>query len=144
MSLEDNLLITGHRRRELSAGPFLNPSKSKRWADERIARFEIRAGSSRDPVSSLSGGNQQKVVVARALDETPELLVAVNPTRGLDLKATVYVHRQILAARDAGAAVVLITTDLDELSLLASRRFFLSRGTFVEGEDAAALLGGAE
>lgn len=137
MSIEDNLLIT-----QANQGLWLNPTKSKTWADRLIDQFQIKAGSSRDKVASLSGGNQQKVVVARSLDQTPDLLIAVNPTRGLDVRATDYVHRQILAARDKGAAVVLISTDLDELAALATRTLFLSRGQIAEGQGPQALLGG--
>lgn len=142
MSIADNLLVEGQRRKELTFGPFIRPSKVRRWASRLAERFDVVTPSTRLLVSSLSGGNQQKVVIARALDETPELLVASNPTRGLDVKATEYVHRQILGARDSGAAVVLISTDLDELAALASRTIFLSRGRIVTGEGASALVGG--
>ena len=139
MSIEDNLLIS-----QANQGLWLNPAKSKAWADRLIDQFQIKANSSRDKVASLSGGNQQKVVVARSLDQTPDLLIAVNPTRGLDVRATDYVHRQILAARDQGAAVVLISPDLDELAALATRTLFLSRGQIAEGQGAQALVGGIE
>ena len=109
-----------------------------------IKRFGIKVGSASEPVATLSGGNQQKVVVSRSLDQTPGLLVAMNPTRGLDFQSTETVHRLIREARDAGVAVALVSTDLDELSALASRTVFLSRGRVVEGSDATAVVGGAE
>jgi general nucleoside transport system ATP-binding protein len=142
MSVEDNLLIEGHRRPALTRGPFINLRTVRAWSDSLIDRFDIKVASRKDPVSSLSGGNQQKVVVARALDERPDLLVAVNPSRGLDVKATEYVHRRILEARDQGAAVVLISTDHDELAALASRTVYLSGGQIVEGAGAEAVVGG--
>lgn len=144
MTVEDNLLIEGHRRPDLVAGPFIRRRRVREWAKQLAARFDIRTGSLADLAGSLSGGNQQKVVVARALDKTPDLLVAVNPSRGLDVKATEFVHRQILAARDAGAAVVLISTDLDELASLSTRTLFLSRGELVSGDGPEAVVGGLE
>lgn len=138
MSIRDNLLIAGHRRPELTFGPFLRTRRIRQWADDLVGRFQIKVGSVRDPVSSLSGGNQQKVVVARSLDQVPDMLVAVNPTRGLDVLATDYVHSQIIAAASAGAVVVLFSTDLDELAALAHRTVFLSRGMLTDH-----LVGGA-
>jgi simple sugar transport system ATP-binding protein len=128
MSVQDNLLISGHRRRELSWGPWLRLRRIRAWAQSLIERFSIKVDRPEDRVGGLSGGNQQKVVVSRALENTPDLLIAVNPTRGLDLKSTAFVHDQILKAREAGAAVVLISTDLDELAALADRTLYLSRG----------------
>jgi len=143
MSIEDNMLIEGHRRPSLTAGPFIRRQRLRQWSSGLIERFDIKTGSAKARADSLSGGNQQKLVVARALDEVPDLLVAVNPGRGLDVKATEYVHRKILDARNAGAAVVLVSTDLDEIGALATRTLYLSRGQIVEGEGAAALVGGA-
>jgi len=128
MSIQDNLLITGHRHPQFAKGPFLVLRAVRAWAQELIDRFQIKADGPALRVSGLSGGNQQKVVVARALESQPDLLVAVNPTRGLDIRATEYVHRMILEAREKGAAVALISTDLDELAALADRTVFLSRG----------------
>lgn len=130
LSIRDNLLITGHRRRSLRFGPILRLGAIRAWTRALVERFEIKAGAVSDPVSSLSGGNQQKVVVARSLDEVPDLLVAVNPTRGLDVRATDYVHTQIAHAAEAGAIVVLLSTDQDELDALAHRVVYLNRGEF--------------
>ncbi len=143
MSVKDNLLIQGHRNKELLIGPFLVNKRVTQWANALVQRFSIAITSIQDKAGSLSGGNQQKVVVARTLESEPELLIAVNPTRGLDIQATNYVHRQLLEAKQNGAAVVLFTTDLDELSQLADRTLFMSSGKFAEGVDAAALLGGS-
>lgn len=141
MTIEDNLMIEGHRRQGLTSGPFIRRRAARAWARGLIGRFGVK-GDADDLAGSLSGGNQQKVVVARALDETPDLLVAVNPSRGLDLKATEYVHRKMLEARNEGAAVVLISTDLEELAALSTRTVFLSRGEILEGDRAASLAGG--
>ncbi|MBX3118711.1 MAG: ATP-binding cassette domain-containing protein [Fimbriimonadaceae bacterium] len=143
MTIRENMLMTGHRRAAFRVGPLLKSGPIREWSEALVKRFQIKAESSSDLAGSLSGGNQQKVVVSRSLDETPELIVAVNPTRGLDIQATDYVHRTILEAAKAGAAVVLISTDLDELAALADRTVFLSRGQLAEGEGAEALVGGS-
>ncbi len=142
MSIRDNMLIEGHRRSELTKGAFLRLSAIRNWSARLVDQFQIKTPSSQELAGSLSGGNQQKVVVSRNLDKTPDLLVAVNPTRGLDIRAADFVQRQILKARDEGAAVLLISTDLDELANLADRSLFLSRGELREAEDAASLVGG--
>lgn len=143
MTIQDNMMIEGHRRSELTKGPFLNLSAIRKWSSGLVEQFQIKTPSSREVAGSLSGGNQQKVVVSRNLDQTPDLLVAVNPTRGLDIRAADFVQRQILKARDEGAAVLLISTDLDELANLADRTLFLSRGELREAIDAASLVGGS-
>lgn len=143
MSIQDNMLIEGHRRPGLTKGVLLNLSAIRTWSARLVEQFQIKTPSSREIAGSLSGGNQQKVVVSRNLDQTPDLLVAVNPTRGLDIRAADFVQRQILKARDEGAAVLLISTDLDELANLADRTQFLSRGELREAEDAAGLVGGS-
>lgn len=128
MSVSDNLLITGHRRSDLSIGPFLKPSAVRKFARGLIEEYDVKTGSFEDVVGSLSGGNQQKVVVSRTLAENPDLLVAHNPTRGLDIRATAFVRAQILDAARNGAAVVLISADRDELAEIATRTVTMSRG----------------
>jgi ABC-type uncharacterized transport system ATPase subunit len=141
MSVEDNLLVGNDRQASLAKGAVLRSSAIRRWAAGLIERFEIRTSSAAARVAELSGGNQQKVVVSRTLDALPELLVVVNPTRGLDIRASVFVHTQILEARKRGAAVLLVSTDLDELVALSDRTVFLSRGELAEGSGAGALVG---
>jgi len=86
-----------------------------------IARFDVRGGTASSRARALSGGNQQKLVLARELDDAPALLVAENPTRGLDIRATDDVHARLRDAARAGAAVVVFSSDLDEVLLLADR-----------------------
>jgi simple sugar transport system ATP-binding protein len=93
--------------------------------------FDIRASGTESTVRALSGGNQQKLVLARELDGSPELLVAENPTRGLDLRATAAVHERLRAARDAGMAIVMYSSDIDELLQLADRTFAMFAGTLI-------------
>lgn len=140
MPVRDNLLLGGLDEPELTLGPFLRPRAVRRWAAGLVDRFQVKTASLDDPVGSLSGGNQQKVVVGRTLARRPDLMVALNPTRGLDLHATRYVHGCLLDAARDGAAVVLFSTDLDELAALATRTLFMSRGQLAEG-GAEALVG---
>ena len=97
-----------------------------------MARFDVRAPGPATPMQSLSGGNQQKFVLARALGDDPRLIVAENPTRGLDIRATASVREQLRSARDRGAAVVLYSSDLDELLDLADRVLVVHGGTVTE------------
>lgn len=142
MTIEDNMVIEGRTREELTQGPLLRSGPIREWANGLLSRFDIRAQNVADLAGSLSGGNQQKVVVSRVMDQRPDLLIAVNPTRGLDLQASAFVHQQILDAAAAGTAVVLISTDLDELAGLADRTYFLSAGRLTEAAGASSLVGG--
>jgi len=144
MSVAENLLVGNDERPELSKRGLIKLSALRRWAKELIERFEIRTSGPDQIVSGLSGGNQQKVVVSRTLDDRPDLLVVVNPTRGLDIRAAVFVHSRILEAKERGAAVLLVSTDLDELTGLSDRTLFLTRGRFAEGQGAEALVGGMQ
>lgn len=138
MTIADNLNVpmsTGH--------PWWLPQRElARLADSLIQRFDIKANSRNDLISSLSGGNQQKVSLARALSGSPRFLVIVNPTRGLDVKATSFVHGVLKQARADGAAIALFSTDLDELSELADRAFFMSAGRLMDANDAISYVGG--
>lgn len=143
LSVADNMLADGYKKESLRFGPFLIRKRVEAWSRDLIKRFSIKVESPRDLVSGLSGGNQQKVIVSRELDAQPDLIVAANPTRGLDIKATEYVHDRIREAAQSGAAVVLISADLDELGSLANQTRFLSRGELSSTSSAEALLGGA-
>ena len=104
----------------------------RRWvrrASELAAEFDVRIRSVHDPVRTMSGGNQQKLVLAREISEGPSLLVAENPTRGLDIRATRFVHDRLRAAAAGGAAVVVYSTDVDEVLSLATRLLVAHGGT---------------
>lgn len=132
LSLEDNLLIGSLENRNLAPGGWLAWSRIRPWANDLAESFRVKMGSISDPARSLSGGNQQKIVVARAMSRQPDLLVAVNPTRGLDVQAAQFVHDQLRQAAGRGAAVVLISTDRDELAALSHRILYLNRGELVD------------
>ncbi len=101
-------------------------------ATATIEAFDVRGAAASTPVRNLSGGNQQKLVLGRELDGHPALVVAVNPTRGLDIRATAAVHDQLRIARNAGAAVVVYSSDLDELLSMATRLFVMHDGVLTE------------
>jgi ABC-type uncharacterized transport system ATPase subunit len=134
MSVEDNLVLEdlpAYTRRGT-----LDKAAIRTHAEAMIGRFDIRARPG-DPVATLSGGNMQKVLLARALSRRPRVLVVAQPTRGLDIGAYRYVHSQLRELRDDGAGVLLISEDLDELHALCDRIAVLFRGRIV-GELAAA------
>jgi simple sugar transport system ATP-binding protein len=120
-SVERNLALTAVHGPELRWGPFLNPEKLRRQAEAWMKEFDIRSPSATIPAESLSGGNQQKIVVARAVARKPKLLIAASPTRGLDVGATAYVHQKLRECRRRTAAVLLISSELDEVRMLADR-----------------------
>lgn len=126
MTIGDNLRLGLLGRRD----PRLwKPARTTNaWAQLLMDRFAINAQNPNRLARTLSGGNQQKVVLARALDQTPSLVVAVHPTRGLDFRATQFVHDQLRAAAQQGAAVLLISSDRDELAAVADRVLYLRRG----------------
>ncbi len=103
----------------------------RRNAEQKVAEYDIRTQSIDLPVSSLSGGNQQKVVLARELSRPLSLLVASQPTRGVDVGAIEFLHKRIIAERDEGTAVVLVSTELEEVEALADRIAVMYRGTIV-------------
>jgi ABC-type uncharacterized transport system ATPase subunit len=110
------------------AEPRWNPRSAAQRAAELIERFDIRAQSPLQRAGSLSGGNQQKVILARELERKPEIIVAAEPTRGLDIEATRFVHEELRAAAARGAAILLITSDLDEAFALGDAIHVIYRG----------------
>jgi ABC-type uncharacterized transport system ATPase subunit len=121
--------LKGHVRPPLSRAGIMSWRAAAGVALDLTHRFDIRASSVDAPVASLSGGNQQKVVLARELAMAePKLIVAMNPVRGLDVAATNFVYQQLLAHRAAGAAILLISSELDELLALCDRIAVLYAG----------------
>ena len=142
MSVEENMLLGALDRAETGGKFWIDSGSLRKWSMTLVQDFDIRADGPQTVVGTLSGGNQQKVVVSRILDQTPQLLVALNPTRGLDIRATDFVQSKILEARNNGAAVLLISTDLDELAALSDRTQFIVKGELQEASSSASLLGG--
>ena len=132
MSVQDNLLFDAVKSGDFKRGAFLNKKKLEKLSNDLIEEFDIRTSDSSSPVSSLSGGNQQKIVVARSFYSNPEWIVVVNPTRGLDFNAARFVHSQLRKAKARGASIVLISTDLDEIAALADQSAILAGGSLTE------------
>lgn len=127
MSIEDNL-DAAYLSRGLAPRGILRPGLMLRWARRLIRRYDIRGARPAAPAGSLSGGNMQKVVLAREMELHPRLLIAAQPTRGVDIGATEFVHNALLAQRDAGAAILLVSADLNEVRNLSDRILVMYRG----------------
>ncbi|WP_110182814.1 ABC transporter ATP-binding protein [Nocardioides solisilvae] len=120
-SVRENLILDLYRTDGFSRGLALRLDAIEQNADARIKEFDIRTESPETPVRSLSGGNQQKVVVAREFSRPLKVLVAAQPTRGVDVGSIEFIHKRIVAERDRGTAVVIVSTELDEIYALADR-----------------------
>ncbi|MFC2821679.1 MAG: ABC transporter ATP-binding protein, partial [Spirochaetales bacterium] len=132
-TLEDNLVLQRYFEPEFTnkAG-FLKRDSIRKYAQTLIDQYDIRSGQG--PVTmarSMSGGNQQKAIVAREIDKNPELLIAVQPTRGLDVGAIEYIHKQLIAQRDAGKGVLLVSLELDEVMDVSDRILVMYEGEIV-------------
>jgi general nucleoside transport system ATP-binding protein len=129
LSISDNMMVYRHRDPAFHLGARLDANSITKFVQEAVKRAGISAPQGIEaPASSLSGGNQQKIVIAREFDRSPDLIVAHNPYRGLDVGAADAVRRSLLQARDLDSAVVLISPDLDDLFDIASRIVFLNDG----------------
>ena len=131
-SLENNMVLQRYWQPEFQKGGFIQSDKVREYSDKLIAQYDVRSGQgSSTIVRSMSGGNQQKAIIAREIDKDPKLLVAVQPTRGLDVGAIEYIHRQIVAQRDKGKAVLLVSLELDEVMNLSDRILVMYEGQIV-------------
>jgi simple sugar transport system ATP-binding protein len=144
--LRENVALTLHRRPGYRSGPLLRWSAVKERTARLMERFDVRAPGPYARASALSGGNQQRLVVARELEVASELVVAENPTRGLDVNAAAFVHQELrrLSGAEGGPGVVLISTDLDEVLALSDRVLVMVRGRLLpvpEGERTRAGVG---
>ncbi|NBR78038.1 MAG: ABC transporter ATP-binding protein [Microbacteriaceae bacterium] len=135
-TIAENLMLDGSFGSPFSKGYQIDFATRDRIADELIEEFDIRTPSATTLAKQLSGGNQQKVVVARELSRELKVLVASQPTRGVDVGSIEFIHEQIIAARDAGKTVVIISTELDEVLALADRIAVMYRGKIVGIVDA--------
>ena len=132
-SLEDNMVLQRYFEPEFTdkAG-FLRRRNIRTYAEKLIDQYDVRSGQGPITIArSMSGGNQQKAIIAREIDKDPKLLVAVQPTRGLDVGAIEYIHKQIVAQRDAGKAVLLVSLELDEVMNLSDRILVMYEGEIV-------------
>ena len=131
-SLENNIVLQRYWQPEFQKNGFIRSDKVREYSDRLIQQYDVRSGQgSSTIVRSMSGGNQQKAIIAREIDKDPMLLVAVQPTRGLDVGAIEYIHRQIVAERDKGKAVLLVSLELDEVMNLSDRILVMYEGEIV-------------
>ena len=131
-TLEQNLVLQRYYESEFQRGGFIRFDEVRKYAEKLIEEYDIRSGQG--PVTttrSMSGGNQQKAIVAREIDRGLPLIVAVQPTRGLDVGAIEYIHRQLVAQRDEGKAVLLVSLELDEVMNLSDRILVMYEGEIV-------------
>ena len=132
-TLEDNMVLQRYFEPEFSDKfGFLRRKNIRTYAERLIEQYDVRSGQGPATVSrAMSGGNQQKAIVAREIDKDPQLLIAVQPTRGLDVGAIEYIHKQIVAQRDAGKAVLLVSLELDEVMTVSDRILVMYEGQIV-------------
>ena len=130
-TLAENLALREYRSPELSGRGWLRLGHMKERAEKLLAEFDVRGGGTETYAAALSGGNQQKVAVAREIASNPKVLVAHQPTRGLDVGAIEFVHRRLIAERDKGRAVLLVSLEYEEVKALADRILVIYEGKIV-------------
>jgi simple sugar transport system ATP-binding protein len=150
-NLDENLVVNRYRLPMFNRLGFLVRSAMARFAAEVVERFQIAAAKPGESIATLSGGNMQKVVLGRELSGDPKFIVANQPTRGLDVGSIEFVHQTLIEARDGGAAVLLVSVELEEIMSLSDRIAVLFRGQIagevdpetVTEEEIGLLMGGS-
>ena len=138
-NLAYNLVLQQYFEPGFQRWGFLKDEEIYNYADKLIEDFDIRSGEGADTITrSMSGGNQQKIIIAREASRDPDVLIAVQPTRGLDVGAIEYIHSQLVAERDKGKAVLLVSLELDEVMSLSDRILVMYEGEIVGELDPAA------
>jgi simple sugar transport system ATP-binding protein len=137
-SVAENLILQDHTRRPFSRGRFIDFGAVARQSRELVGQYRVKTPTIHTPIKSLSGGNIQKVILARELARNPQVLIAAQPTRGVDIGATEYIHERLLDQRQRGTATLLISEDLDEVFALADRIAVIYEGRLMDivGRDA--------
>ena len=131
-TLEDNLVLQRYFEPEFVKSGFLKRKNIRSYANKLIEQYDVRSGQGAITLArSMSGGNQQKAIIAREIDKDPQLLIAVQPTRGLDVGAIEYIHKQIVAQRDKNTGVLLVSLELDEVMSLSDRILVMYEGEIV-------------
>jgi simple sugar transport system ATP-binding protein len=130
-TIQENAILINHRMPPFSRYGILKPEIIRNFTADLIKTFDVRGGGPELSVGALSGGNQQKLVLGREISRNPRLLVAAQPTRGLDVGATAFVHSQLLHQRDEGVAILLISTESEELFALSDKLAVIYKGAFL-------------
>jgi simple sugar transport system ATP-binding protein/site-specific DNA recombinase len=136
MSLEENMALQTYYKKPFSNHGFLNDKEIKQYAKRLIEEFDVRTPSEEHSAASLSGGNQQKAIIAREVDRDPALLIAAQPTRGLDVGAIEYIHKRLVEQRDKGKGVLLMSYELDEVMNVSDRIAVMYDGKIIAVVDA--------
>ena len=137
MTIAENVSADNYAARKLTSYGLIRMVARDAFAAEKIRQFDIRGARPALPVGQLSGGNMQKVVIAREMEKAPNVLVVAQPTRGLDIGAAEFVQGQILAAADRGCAILLISSELSEIFALSDRIAVMYRGAILRVLDRA-------
>ncbi|GAA0136328.1 ABC transporter ATP-binding protein [Paenibacillus sp. YSY-4.3] len=130
-TVSENIILQTYNHPELNQRGFINEKARDEMAERLVKEFDVRTPSINTKVRSMSGGNQQKVIIAREIDKKPQVLIAAQPTRGLDVGAIEFVHKQLIAQRDQGKAVLLISFELEEILNVSDRILVLFGGQIV-------------
>ena len=131
-TLENNMVLQRYWEKEFQAAGFIKKGAVRKYSDRLIEQYDVRSGQGSVTIArSMSGGNQQKAIIGREIDRQNDLLVAVQPTRGLDVGAIEYIHSQLVAQRDAGKAILLVSLELDEVMNLSDRILVMYEGEIV-------------
>ncbi|MGG7214546.1 ABC transporter ATP-binding protein [Clostridium nigeriense] len=137
-NLEDNLALKVYKNKPFSKNGLINRSKITEYANKIIETFDVRSGEGgKSMARSLSGGNQQKGIIGREIQSNPDLLIAVQPTRGLDVGSIEYIHKRLVEQRDSGKAVLLVSLELDEILNVSDRIAIINNGELVGIVDAS-------
>jgi len=134
-TVAQNLLLVSNRNRSYSRFGFLRFRAIRRHCEELISAFDVRTAGLDVPARTLSGGNMQKLIMARELSGHPSLLLVAQPTRGIDVASTRYIHERLVAQRDSGTAVMVISEDLDEIMTICDRVLVMYEGTIIGSAD---------
>lgn len=131
-TLEQNMVLQRYWESDFQKAGFIKQGAVREYAERLIEQYDVRSGQGPVTIArSMSGGNQQKAIIAREIDKNPDLLVAVQPTRGLDVGAIEYIHKQLVAQRDKGKAVLLVSLELDEVMDVSDRILVMYEGELV-------------
>ena len=134
-SVAENLLLVDHGSAEFCRFGFLRTRAIRRHCQELVAAFNVKKPSLDTPARNLSGGNIQKVIMARELSARPQVLLVAQPTRGIDVSASRYIHERLIAQRDSGTAILIISYDLDEVLTISDRVLVMYEGTIIGSAD---------
>ncbi|EGT2191505.1 ATP-binding cassette domain-containing protein [Clostridium perfringens] len=131
-TIEENMVLEVYDKKPFSSKGLLNKKEIKKYAEKIIDEFDVRSGEGAESIArSLSGGNQQKAIIGREIELNPELLIAAQPTRGLDVGSIEYIHKRLVEQRDSGKAVLLVSLELDEILNVSDRIAIINNGELI-------------